>query len=213
MKNTFFKIALILFCSSCFSQTFESNNNVEKMKQLGKDSIVKLALGFMDNKIEPTNYDIKVLANKTSVVVSFFVPVKYVPYNTEFFYDAVVDITNEFISYDNYSNPRDYFNSNVTFYKTTKEHQKNIEFVLNAISENGQKGGIPPIDITNFKDHLIIRETPNYYDIEFVSETYDLTFKIKKSSGKISDIVTGYLEPQPIFDDEDETDEFIEIKE
>ena len=212
MKNSSLNILLALFAILSFSQTYAQSKTPEEFKKLGRDSIIKLAMNFMDNKIEPANYDIRVLANKTNVVVSFYIPVKYVPYNSEYFYDAVVDMTNEFISYDNYSNPREYQNNQVSFYKPNKEDQKNIEFIINAISENGTKGGIPPIDLTNFKDHLIIRETPKHFDIVFVSETYDLTYKINRKSGKISDLVTGYIEPQPIIEGDDEVDEYEEIK-
>ncbi len=210
MKNFILNAVVTLLSFLSFSQTYEQSKNPEEIKQLGKDSIIQIALDFMDYKIDPTNYDIKVLANTTSVLVSFYIPVKYVPYKSEYFYDVVVDITNEFISYDNYSNPREYQNNQVSFYKPSKEHQKNIAFVIQAINENGRERGIPSINLTNFKDHLIIRETPKHFNIEFVSETYDLTYKIKRTTGKISNLITGYIEPQPI--DKDETDKFEEIK-
>lgn len=212
MKKIVVYLILIVSSYHSYGQTFENTNDVEKTKELGRDSIVQLALNLLDKSFQIQNYEIKVLANKTSVVVSFFIPIKYVPNKSEYFYDAYVDITESFISYDNYSNPRDYFTDQVSFYKPTQEHQKNIKFVLDAIQKNGGEKGIPAIDLKNISNNLIIREKSSHFDIEFVSETYDLMYKIKKGSGKITGLITGYLEPQPVIEGE-EIDEFQEIKE
>src|SRR5690606_27836201 len=130
---------------------------------LNKDSLVKLALSYMDKSIDITQYNIKVLANGSDVIVSFRIPVKYIPYNSEYFYDASVDISNDFISYANYSNPEDYQSSTVSFYTPTEEHQENINFVVNAINKSKNEN-IKTINIAELTDDLIIREKKDYYD-------------------------------------------------
>lgn len=186
-------ILFFLFHSLIFSQD-PINEDVEELKLLGRDSLIQLALSYMDKSIDITQYNIKILANESDVIVSFRIPVKYVPYNSEYFYDASVDIGNDFISYANYSNPEDYQSNTVSFYTPTEEHQENVKFVVNAINESKNEN-IVPVHITELTDDLIIREKPGYYGIEYISEKYDLVYKINKETGEVYDLTVGNLEP------------------
>jgi|SRR5690606_10932589 len=209
MKRIITCILFLLFNGIIFSQDKLALKDVEELKQLGKDSLIKLALSYMDKSIDVSQYNIKVLANKSEVIVSFRIPVKYIPYNSEYFYDASVDIGNDFISYANYSNPEDYQSNTVSFYTPTEEHKENLKFVVNAINES-KKENIVPVNITELTDDLIIREKPDRFDIEYVSEKYDLVYKMNKVSGEIYDLTMGYLEPSP---NENEGIEYEEIEE
>lgn len=200
--------ALCLFTNTLIFSQDPVNMNVEELQQLNKDSLIKLALGYMDKSIEVTQYNIKVLANGSDVIVSFRIPLKYIPYNSEYFYDASVDIGNDFISYANYSNPEDYQSNTVTFYVPTEEHQENIKFIVNAINESKNEN-IVPVNITELTDDLIIREKPGYYDIEYISEKYDLIYKINKVTGEIYDLTIGNLEQDP---NENEGIEYEEVE-
>lgn len=194
MKKIIAGILIFLFHGFILSQEKTVNEDINELKQLDKDSLIKLALSYMDKSIDITQYKIKVLANESDIIVSFRIPVKYIPYNSEYFYDASVDIGNDFISYANYSNPEDYQRNTVSFYTPTQKHQKNIKFVVNAIKESKNEN-ILPINITERTDDLIIREKPDYYEIEYVSEKYEQTYKINRVSGEIYDLTTGYIEP------------------
>jgi len=196
MKRVVICVLFFLLHGFILSQDISGNKDVDALKQLGKDSLVKLALSYMDKSIDISQYNIKVLANESGAIVSFRIPVKYIPYNSEYFYDASVDISNDFISYANYSNPEDYQSNTVSFYKPTEEHQENIKFVINAINESKNEN-IVQVNIAQLTDDLIIREKPDYYDIEYVSEQYDLVYKINKISGEIYELAIGYLEPDP----------------
>lgn len=197
MKRVVVYVLFFLFHSLIFSQVNPVNKDVEELKLLGKDSLIKLALSYIDKSIDLTQYNINVLANESDVIVSFRIPLKYIPYNSEYFYDASVDLSNDFISYANYSNPEDYQSNTVTFYSPTEEHKENIKFVVNAINASKNEN-IIPVNITELTDDLIIREKPAYYGVEYISEKYDLVYKINKITGKIYDLTTGYLEPDPM---------------
>src|SRR5690606_32863613 len=116
MKRVVICVLFFLLHGFILSQDISGNKDVDALKQLGKDSLVKLALSYMDKSIDISQYNIKVLANESGAIVSFRIPVKYIPYNSEYFYDASVDISNDFISYANYSNPEDYQSNTVSFY-------------------------------------------------------------------------------------------------
>lgn len=196
MKRVVIYILLFLFHGFILSQDNLQNKNVEELKEMGKDSLIKLALSYMDNSIDASQYNIRVLSNDTEVIVSFRIPLKYIPYNSEYFYDASVDIGNDFISYANYSNPEDYQTNTVAFYTPTREHKQNIKFIVNAINKSKNEN-IVPVNLSDLKDDLIIREKPDYYDVEYVSDNFDQTYKINKVSGKIYELTMSNLEPDP----------------
>jgi len=209
MKRITFFILFFLFHGFILSQDNLQNKNVQELKQMGKDSLIKLALSYMDNSIDVSQYNIRVLANESEIIVSFRIPLKYIPYNSEYFYDASVDIGNDFISYANYSNPEDYQSNTVAFYTPTVVHQKNINFVVNAINESKNEH-IQSINIAELTDDLIIREKADYYDVEYVSDNFDQAYKINKISGKIYDLTMSNLEPDP---NENNVIEYEEIEE
>ncbi len=196
MKRVVIYILLFLFHGFILSQDNLQNKNVEELKEMGKDSLIKLALSYMDNSIDASQYNIRVLSNETEVIVSFRIPIKYIPYNSEYFYDASVDLSNDFISYANYSNPEDYQSNTVAFYTPRREHKKNIEFIVNAINKSENKN-IVPVNLSDLKDDLIIREKPDHYNVEYVSDNFDQAYKINKVSGKIYDLIMSNLESDP----------------
>lgn len=196
MKKDIIYVLFFLFHGLILSQDNLQNKNVEELKQMGKDSLINLALSYMDNSIDISQYNIRVLASESEIIVSFRIPLKYIPYNSEYFYDASVDIGNDFISYANYSNPEDYQSNTVAFYTPTREHKENIKFIVNAINKRENKN-IVPVNLSDLKDDLIIREKPDHYNVEYVSDNFDQAYKINKVSGKIYDLTMSNLEPDP----------------
>jgi len=68
---------------------------VDKIKQLGRDAIIELAQQELTKKninIDPNDYRIRVIANSTTIFVSFHIPIKYLPLNSIFYGDIGVNI-------------------------------------------------------------------------------------------------------------------------
>ncbi len=206
---------LILNYTTCYSQDTEMDKDVEKIILLGKDSIIKLALKKIEKAGLPSNggvsienfSQIKVLTDGKEVWVSFSNLIKYLPQKTIFYSDVGIGLLKGIISRNRVSNPVDYSEKIISFYKETKEAKMNIQFVLEAINKSGEIGAI---DITNFEDNMIIREYDNYYGISIVSESQESSYKIEKVSGEIYDSEHAHLVPPPILEDEDKY-EFKEI--
>ncbi|MGB4775531.1 MAG: hypothetical protein WBP45_10185 [Daejeonella sp.] len=216
-------IALLMTSSTGFSQDSLMRTEVERIKQLGRDSIIKLGLqmvqeSFRFNKrITINNFDkITVLANKTSVKVLFSNPIRYVPLNSTYLYDVDVNITGEGLTYESSSNPkgRNYNDDLIPFFLSTKGSEKNTQFVIEALNKDEDE---PSTNFKNKKDlikkldgSLIIRENKTYYDIERISKYQESFYKIDKKSGKIYDENHNHLIPAP--QDEDDHDPLQEYK-
>lgn len=78
-------IHLFLNFTYCYAQNIEMEKTIEELKLLRRDSIIKLIDKDID--IELCNYAIKIIANNKRVFVSFLIPVKYIPQNSEYYYD------------------------------------------------------------------------------------------------------------------------------
>ncbi len=215
-----FKILILFnlilnYTTCCYSQDPKKDKDVEEIILLGKDSIIQLALKKIEraglSTDEGVNIEsftqIKVLTDGKEVWVSFSNPIKYLPPKTVFYFDVGIGLLEGIVSRNRVSNPEDYDEKTISFYKETKETEMNIQFVFEAINKSGEIGSI---DITNFEDNMIIREYENYYDISIVSESQESSYKIEKTSGKIYDSEHAHLVSPPNMGDEDKY-EFKEI--
>ena len=182
--------------TSFYSQDIKMNKEVEEIIQLGKDSIVQLAIELLDDRAGIENFTkIKVLTNGSEVYVSFRNPIKFVPIQTVFYFDVGVRILERTASYSSVSNG---LSENeimiIPFYKETKASRRNIQFVIEAVHKSAEIGSI---DMTNFEGNIIILEFENYYGISVVSEFQESSYKIEKISGKIFGAEHAQLVPPP----------------
>jgi hypothetical protein len=181
------------------------NKEVEKIVQLGKDSIVQLALKLINKKVGVENFTrIKVMTNGKDIFVSFRNPIKYLPKKTAFYFDIGVSLFEKTISLNSISNPEGYNKKNILFYTDTEETKMNISFVIQAINTSNN---VDSIDVENFEDDMIIRENKNYYSITVSSEFYNSWYKMEKFSGKLYDQGHDHSIPDEI----DNEDTFKEI--
>ncbi len=187
---------LLLNFTPCYSQDIKMNKEVEEIILLGKDSIVQLALKLIDERAGVQNFTkIKVMTNGSEVYVSFTNPIKYLPIKSVFYFDLGVNLLEKTITYSPVSNGIvKYRKKIIPFFKQTKETKVNIQFVIEAINKSDKVGSI---DIVNFEDDMIIRESKKHYDIIIVSEFQESSYKIEKISGKIYDMEHAELEPPP----------------
>ncbi len=184
--------------------------DVEKVKQLGRDAIIDFAQQELiknNINIDPNNYKIRVMANSTTVFVSFHTPITYLPLNSQFYGDIGINIIEKQLSYGKISNPRDfkdYNRKNIPFYKHTEESKKIIYFVLNGKNKDYD----PSVEFEFFHDSMIVHEQETYYEVTVFSKYWEESYKVDKVSGKKYDMVTDNTAQQSI----EENDEFYEIK-
>lgn len=196
MRKIFILFYLSLNCILCYAQDIPMDKEVEDIVQLGKDSIVQLAMKSMDNKVGIQNFSkINVTTNGKDVFVSLRNPIKYLPIETAFYFDVEIRILEKTASYGPVFNGIvDYEKDTIPFYKQTAETNKNIKFVIESINKSAEVGSI---DIANFEDDMTIREHENYYDILIVSAFQESSYKVEKTSGKIFDAEHAHLSPSP----------------
>lgn len=205
----FFIILLILDITVCFSQNNDMDKEVNRIKQLGNDSIIQLAKDLITKNIELIDCNIKVTANKTSVFVSFYVPIKYLPWNTVVYDKVGVEIIEKLVVYNKIANPIEFGCGQevIPFYEITDEAKETIPFIVKAINNCIE---LDSLDIKDFDGDLIISEMEFHYEISIISEFQEAWFNIEKVTGEISELEHAHLEPAP--QEENSTDRFEEIK-
>ncbi len=196
MLKIFILLNLSLNCILCYAQDITMDKEVEEIVQLGKDSIVQLALKSMDNNVGIQNFSkINVTTNGKDVFVSLRNPIKYLPIETGFYFDVEISVIEKTVSYSPVVNGiMDSKKDAIPFYSKTTEINQHIQFVIESINGSAAVGSI---DIANFEDDMTIREHENYYDIIVVSAFQESSYKVEKTSGKIFDAEHAHLSPSP----------------
>jgi hypothetical protein len=173
---------IILFGSTSF--LFSQQADIESLKKLGHDSLIKLAIAKLDDqKFDPKYYDrIEVKANKTSLLVSFVISIKF--YDTHScFYDQVhvslVDGTSSKSIQGDCDEP--------VYYHPSKSDKRKIDFVLGAINKNKEIGDVPDKKLSEGTT-MEISEHPDYYLVEVDSWSTSSDYKVHKITGKIFDL-------------------------
>lgn len=199
---------LLLVNANSFSQDITMNKEVKEIVELGKDAIVKMALGMIDEDVSAQNFSrIKVMTNGETVQVSFRNPIKYLPVNSVLYSDFGVDVLKNVISYGKVSNGNFNADDKISPYYKTEEMENTIQFVIESINSSDNVGSI---DIASFEDDMTIKERKDYYDILVVSEFQESTYKIYKESGNVFDVNHATLTPSPTFDN-GQKKEFVEV--
>ncbi|MBQ4822177.1 hypothetical protein [Aquimarina sp. MMG016] len=209
---------------------------VERLKTLGKDSLVNLAWNkFNQNKstkyiINKSEFDYtRVLASDKRVIISFERNVFYVPLYSQFYYNLKVEfpsgkITKENIESNNHGKDGHYHpksNSDLFtdayLYILDNDASENISLVLRAI-------GLDHLDKTNnWSSKITIKEREHSFWVESMAGSYETgggksIYEVEKETGEmVVAPLTGVhimASPTPPPNDNEikETEEFIEIK-
>ena len=203
------KIVLFIFVqlmfnfSVCNAQNVDKKNmnkDVKAMIQLGKDSIIQLALKSINKKVSEKNFSkTKITTNGKDVFVSFRNPIKYLPINSIFYFDVLVNVSKKTVYKNPVANPLEYSDKkNIPFYKETENIKKHILFVIEAINNMNIS------DIDRFEDDMIICEHKAYYAINVISKFQESFYKIKKISGEIYNEEHAHLLAPPFEMDDKE---------
>ncbi len=205
---------LILFCvtvgfSKLYSQNIKMTAEVERIIQLGKDSIVQLALQRINNGVTIENFKkIKVYTDGNEVYGSFRNPIKYLPKETVNYFDVVVQLIENVTQSSPLANGiLEYKNADILYYKETAQANAALQFISEAVSNSGVVGSL---DLGKFEDTMIVRERENYYDVRVVSEFQESSYHVEKVTGEISNAEHAHLVSPPLKTPKNEV--FVEIQ-
>jgi hypothetical protein len=174
---------LITFLVSSAGILFSQKQEIEALKKLGRDSLIKLAIKKMDEPgFIPGNYDrVTIKTHDNSLVVTFGLSVAL--HNKQScFYDRVFVAlvgsgTGKSIQGD-CDEPK--------FYSPSKSDKRKIDFVFDAINKDNEVGDIPdkklsPGSTMEISEHL------DHYFVEVSSWSTYSHYKVNKVTGKISE--------------------------
>jgi hypothetical protein len=191
----------------------------DEIRQLSKTDIIQLGLEYINDgrgndSVNENMFDqIIVWANNESIYIKFSNPIKFIPINSEYYYDITVYILGGGMSYDIYANPHDYEGSSLDtpFFKSTPGSEEIIQFVIDAIN---QDAGLTIKEdkkrfLKDFEGDLIIRDCDDHYAITRTSTYQESWYKIRKQTGEIYDDGHAHLEPPP--EEDDETKSYVNI--
>lgn len=205
---------LILFCvtvsfSKLYSQNIKMTAEVERIIQLGKDSIVQLALQRINNGVTIENFKkIKVYTDGNEVYGSFRNPIKYLPKETVNYFDVVVQLIENVTQSSPLANGiLEYKNADILYYKETAQANAALQFISAAVNNSGVVGFL---DLGDFEDTMIVRERENYYDVRVVSEFQESSYHVEKVTGEISNAEHAHLVSPPLKTPKNEV--FVEIQ-
>ncbi|SEM17467.1 hypothetical protein SAMN04487910_4321 [Aquimarina amphilecti] len=212
MKLVLFLILLSI--QMTYSQNMKPNEEVKRLVELGKDYIIKQALKKLNeletSKIKKEDFHfITIKASDQRILIEFGYNVLYLPKNSSYYSDILVELPSRNASKGTVSNG----SANTTFYKPTSEHLKVINFLLNPNKTN--------TDIFNKGirySQTIIYEEEQQYVVDFSSrDPYEggsfSKEEIDKETGEVLSTISGHYEPAPIFpEDAIDQEKFIEIK-
>ena len=122
MLKIFIPFYLLLGYTTCYSQDIKMNKEVEEIIQLGKDSILQLALTSIDERASIQNLaKVKIVTNGKDVFVSLRNPIKYLPTKSVFYFDVMISIIEKSANYNPVSNGIVYDEKDtIPFYKQTQ---------------------------------------------------------------------------------------------
>ncbi|QLG46624.1 hypothetical protein [Costertonia aggregata] len=196
-KVTYIIIQLALVFSTCHAQGFKKNEvkmnkEIKELVKLGKDSIIRLALPLIDDKVSLENFTrTSVQTNGNEIYVVFSNPIMYLPINTIFYDNVGVNLTTNTAFKNKAANPIDFITEKgIPYYVQTESIKKKIEFVIGAIIS------FDTADIVNFRGKMRILEKEDHYDISVLSEMQESWYKIK-TTGEIYDEGHAHLVPEP----------------
>lgn len=184
------------------------NKDVEDMIALGKDSIIQLALKILDKDVDVRSFSkINVMTDGREVYVSFMNPIKYLPINSAYYFDASVMLFDRAIVRSPVSNGTWDSEKEIPFFIQTNESKRHIRFVIEAINNSDEIGSLDPLD---FEGELIIREQQENYSISIVSKFQESSYTLEKITGKIKDASHVHFVPAPI--ESENAVDFLEIR-
>ena len=171
------------------------------MKVLGRDSLINMAIDKIVNDksffgFNKENFNsIKVYFEDDDLYVVFSMSVLFSPMNSSYIYGITVSLTNGSKSWSPLTNPKDRDGENPrSFYAPDLEQEKALNFIY-------KKGKAPDNTEVTIFDHL------KYYEVEEITLSSALYYKIDKTSRKLFDEIY-----EEIVIDENDNSALIEIK-
>ncbi|MDY8138531.1 hypothetical protein [Aquimarina sp. 2201CG5-10] len=211
MKTTTNVIIILLLFQMTNAQNSDTQKQIKNLVDTGRDHIIQIALDEIQPKdrAKLTQEDfhfIKVMVSDKRIMVYFGYNVIYVPKNISVYTDITVELPSRTISMSNAGS-----GSKSSFFVSTPENKKIIDFILNAIGTDKsilKKGN-------RWSLQMIIYEEDTTYTVDTSSRDPYLgggfsKEEIHKETGEILSTLSGHYEPAPIIPGTEE-EKFIEI--
>lgn len=207
--QTILIMALLLMSKEGFSQMIE---HTSQYKNLSKDSLVQIAKeqltpiiqnkGGNIDKIDFSIYLVTVMASEQSILVSFNLLIKYLPCNSSFYANMVVDIINQTSHIQQITNPKKSKKKPV-FYTSSDQVEVALKFIIEALNKHEKDSFI----LEAFQGEMIIVDQDHFYNTIVQTPGYYSEYKVEKGSGIILNESHEQLEPEP-----DQEDDYVEVK-
>ncbi|MGL1886905.1 MAG: hypothetical protein OCD76_10345 [Reichenbachiella sp.] len=194
IKSTMFYL-LLLLSSTVTAQSIDTVAKIQQLKELGKDSLVKLAereilstvdmVGGISDDFVFAPYEVTIWLNDEMLVVKFELPiVRLVPLNTCYFGDLVVDLVSNRVSLDQMQNSEDC--DEVGFMMRSPTSEKQINFIRKSVNDSQEIGTFSE---QKYADKKVIHEYEKYYKVTVKSVSQNLYYKVEKGTGRIYEIL------------------------
>lgn len=200
MKKSVYIILSCFFFLNLFSK---KKTNLDSLKKLGRDSLIKLAAIKIGEGFDPVQYDrIIVKASSKALIVEFRLSVILHDGNDCYYSHVTIALagsgsTGMGIQGD-CENPK--------FYKHTKARKSKIDFVFNAINKSDEVGHMADKKVSP-GNTMEITEKLTYYQVEVDDWSTHSQYRVDKITGKIYDASHKHYAR-----DHEEKDEFEVIK-
>ncbi|MCK0129877.1 hypothetical protein MWU59_00010 [Flavobacteriaceae bacterium F08102] len=174
---------------------------------LSRTVLIEQALQLVDPPLDTSYFHaVKVMASADEVFVSFENPIIYLPMKSEYYYEVLVDLTNEVVSYDSRSNPEDYTSPHpLTYFKMSPAHEKDVLFALNAVHKTNASLAAYYQSLNGTR-YLIL---PNEKNIRvwMMSDYQEVEYEVDRTSGEVKELYKADLESDLFFGSD-----FFEVK-
>jgi len=174
----------VLFFLFAFSLFAQNESQIDSLKKLGADSLIRLAIvKINDSTFNAANYDrITVKANKTCLLVSFGLSVNFIS-KKDCYYDAVTAaLAGKKIGQRSIRGDCD----EPEYYSPSESVKKKIQFVFDAINKSDEIGHLENNKISD-DNTMEITEHSAYFYVEISNWSTFSHYKVDKGSGKISE--------------------------
>lgn len=179
-----FQLIIIAISLPTFSIS-QNKAKIDSLKQLGRDSLIKLGIKKINDKtFEPKYYNrIIVKADTTKLIVDFEISLRLKTKGL-CYYDL---LSVSFVGSGAYKSIIGNCDE-AKYYKPSAKHLKKIDFVFNSINKKNEIGDIPNKKLDD-NTVMEITELLTYYHIEVSDGNTMSRYKIDRNSGRIFDVI------------------------
>lgn len=180
MVRSLLLFILIMTSNNLYAQSISTDSPPEFFEKMIEGAIESLSNEI--SNFDPDLFDrARVMSEGGPLVVEFVMSVQYIPLNSSGIYWIQAKGRGGSFSIEEYKNGavEDYnidpFDLHLNFYTRKKEHQKHIDFVLDALDE--------PVDLST--DIIIIEENEDRYRVKLNKPSHQVDCEVLRKTGEM----------------------------